>query len=395
MSSRSGPPTPLAAAFAVALLTAILLAWTPRYWREAIPIAVISLVAVVWAILAKRIELPPQTILVALIGVWGPIELLFHLTRVPWPTTQRSIEWAMSAVCFVLGSQIVRGRANRQVFLNFLLWTITVLAVEAMLQAYLSPGKVFGLIPAGDNVVGTLYYKNQFAALMELGAPLALWRVYNGEVVSGGLCYAAMFAAAITSESRMGVILLVAEFLIFLVVMVVGRRMPLKSAVSVVAVLALLIVGAAGVAGTDAIWNRLREPDAYALRRDLLNPTMKMIPSHLWLGSGLGTWPNEYPGFATFDSGVYVNEAHNDWAQWASEGGLPFFLLMAALALWMIRPSIRSVWGLGILSVMIHSYVDYPLRDPAIAFLWFGLAGALARTEEHRSGREARTTSRE
>ncbi len=28
---------------------------------------------------------------------------------------------------------------------------------------------------------------------------------------------------------------------------------------------------------------------------------------------------------------------------------------------------------------MIHSYVDYPLRDPCLAFLWFTLAGALGR----------------
>ena len=30
---------------------------------------------------------------------------------------------------------------------------------------------------------------------------------------------------------------------------------------------------------------------------------------------------------------------------------------------------------------MIHSYVDYPLRDPSVVFLWFALAGAL--TDAH------------
>jgi hypothetical protein len=34
---------------------------------------------------------------------------------------------------------------------------------------------------------------------------------------------------------------------------------------------------------------------------------------------------------------------------------------------------------LGVLSVMVHSWVDYPLQDPAIAFLWFAMAGALTR----------------
>lgn len=369
----------LPAALGVALLTGILVAWSSRYWREAVPIAAISLVALYWALTTKRVELPRPAVLVALIGAWGPMQLAFHSTLVRWPTTQRSVEWAMCAVCFVLASQILAEKRNIAAFLNLMLWAMTALAVEAMLQMYLSPAKVFGVIPAVDSVVGTLYYKNQFAAMMELAAPIALWRVYGGATLKGGLCFAAIFAATITSASRMGVILVLAELLVFLVTMAVANGMPKRSVAYLVALLLLLGAGAALVAGTQTIWNRLREPDAYALRRNLANSTWRMIPRHPWLGSGLGTWPNEYPGFATYDAGVYVNEAHNDWAQWASEGGIPFFLLMAALTLWLAKPAVRSVWGLGILSVMVHSYVDYPLRDPALAFLWFSLAGALTR----------------
>jgi O-antigen ligase len=259
-----------------------------------------------------------------------------------------------------------------------MLWAITFLAVEAMLQMYTSPGRVFGIFPAVDGVVGTFYYKNWFAALMELGAPIALWQVYNSKIVAGGLCYAAMFAATLSSASRMGVILVLAEFVVALMLFVVGRRMRLKSALSVVGVLGLLVAAASGVAGTGKILERLQESNAYALRGTLLSSTLKMIPVHPWVGSGIGTWPSEYPRFATYDWNLYVNAAHNDWAQWASEGGVPFFLLIAALVIWLAKPSLQSVWGLGVLSVMIHSFMDYPLQDPALLFFWFTLAGALA-----------------
>jgi hypothetical protein len=53
---------------------------------------------------------------------------------------------------------------------------------------------------------------------------------------------------------------------------------------------------------------------------------------------------------------------------------------MAGLVLSIAVPSIRSIWGLGILSVMAHSYVDYPTREPALAFLWFALAGAVTQS---------------
>ena len=377
MSAPSRSNTPLATALAVALLGGILVAWSPRYWREAVPIAAISLVAIIWAIAARRVELPRHTILVVLIGAWGPIQLLLHLTRVPWLTTQRSIEWAMSAVCFILGSQILRTRRAREAFLDLLLWSITALAVAAILQMFATPGRLFGVIPVGDSVVGTLYYKNQFAAMMELAAPIALWKVYNDEVVAGGLCYAAMFAATIASASRTGVILVLAELLLFLVLMVVRRRVPLRSAAAVLAILAVLVTAASLVVGTEQIRNRFREPNSYSFRATLLDSTLRMIQVHPWVGSGLGTWPSEYPGYATFDQNNWVNEAHNDWAQWTSEGGIPFFLLMAALVVWLAGPSIQSVWGIGVLSVMVHSCVDYPTRDPALAFLWFALAGAL------------------
>jgi O-antigen ligase len=377
VKARSRADTPLAVALGVALLAGILVDWSPRYWRVSVTIAGISLVGAIWALMTRHVSLPLQTVLIALIAIWGPLQLGLHLTRAPWPTLQRSIEWATGGVCFVLGTQILRGQRSRDAFLNLMLCAMTVLAVAAMLQMYITPGKVFGIIPVGDNVVGTMYYKNWFAAMMELAAPIALWRVYNGKIFSGGLCYAAMFAATITSASRMGVVLVLAEFLVTLLLMVVGRRTPVKSAVSVVGILALLVAAASGVAGTEKIWERLREPEAYALRGTLLAATLKMIPVHPWFGSGLGTWPSEYPGFANGDSGLYVNAAHNDWAQWASEGGLPFFLLMAALAILLFKPSVESVWGIGVLGVLIHAFVDYPLQDPALACLWFAWAGGL------------------
>jgi O-antigen ligase len=119
-----------------------------------------------------------------------------------------------------------------------------------------------------------------------------------------------------------------------------------------------------------------------------------MIPAHPWLGSGLGTWTSEYPAWATYDDGTFVNEAHNDWAQWTSEGGIPFTLLMAALTISLAGPSIRSIWGLGLLAVMIHSFVDYPTRDFAIESLWFAFAGAMTKVEIRRSGSEKRSPAR-
>jgi len=95
-------------------------------------------------------------------------------------------------------------------------------------------------------------------------------------------------------------------------------------------------------------------------------------------GFGLGTWSEVYPGFARFDDGLFANQAHNDWAQWAAEGGIPFFLLMVGVAGMAIRPAFRSLWGLGLLSVFLHCCIDYPMQQrPALAALFFAMLGIL------------------
>jgi hypothetical protein len=52
--------------------------------------------------------------------------------------------------------------------------------------------------------------------------------------------------------------------------------------------------------------------------------------------------------------------------QWTAEGGLPAGIAMLSLTLWGIRPAIRSVWGIGVIAVLIHASFDYPFSRPAV-----------------------------
>ena len=85
-----------------------------------------------------------------------------------------------------------------------------------------------------------------------------------------------------------------------------------------------------------------------------------------------------YPAYATFDNGLIANQAHNDWAEWTAEGGVGFVLLLLVVASWSAARALRHPWALGVVSVFLHSLVDYPLREPALAAVMFALLGALA-----------------
>jgi O-antigen ligase len=393
VSSRQGPPVLWAVGLWAALLAGILVAWSPRYWAVSATITSVSILTVCWLIRARDIGLPRQTALVALMGMWGFLQLGLHTTLLPQLTLDNSVVWALDAGVFVLGAQILRDRAPRQLFLELLLWSLTALAVIAMLQAYGTPGRVFGIFPAIGGVTGTLLSKNQFAALMELAAPISLWYMLNRNPVPGGLCYAMILAATFTAASRAGVILVGAELIVFLGVALFTRRREAKTFLPLFAGLALLVAMASIIAGTEEITARFQDKNVYEVRGQLSDSTLRLIAERPWSGYGMGTWRAVYPRAATFDLALLANEAHNDWAQWTCDGGIPFLLLMAALVIRIAKPAVRSIWGLGILSVMAHSYVDYPIREPALSFLWFALAGAVSQFDGKRSGLVRRTHS--
>ena len=108
--------------------------------------------------------------------------------------------------------------------------------------------------------------------------------------------------------------------------------------------------------------------------------------------SGMGNWPAAYPAYATFDGESFSpSQAHNDWAQWAVEGGLPFAILMLSVAVWTFPPSAsRGLRGLGAVAVFAHCLVDYPIQRIGVALVMFSLIAALAYPDERADIHEAR-----
>jgi O-antigen ligase len=104
-----------------------------------------------------------------------------------------------------------------------------------------------------------------------------------------------------------------------------------------------------------------------------------MISTRPWQGYGLGTYSLVYPEFASFDSGYRIEHAHNDWLEWASEGGVGFLGLWATLVLPVFGRLKASPWGLGIVAVSCHAVVDFPIARFGIAAWFFILLGMIER----------------
>ena len=130
------------------------------------------------------------------------------------------------------------------------------------------------------------------------------------------------------------------------------------------------------VVGWNVIWTRLQEPNPYSVLARAAQSSLEMVRDRPVLGFGLGDRSAAYPRYAHFDDGAFVNQAHNDWVQWAAEGGRsPFFLIMLASPCGR-EPGIPVFWGVGLLAVFLHCLVDYPMQQrPALAAFFFAMLG--------------------
>jgi O-antigen ligase len=131
------------------------------------------------------------------------------------------------------------------------------------------------------------------------------------------------------------------------------------------------------VVGWGTLWQRFLASDPYAVRHEFFHSSLAMIRDRPWMGFGLGTWSTAYPAYALFDDGLFANQAHNDWAQWTVEGGVPFLLFMLWIAARSLSAAPNSLWGIGVIAVFIHSLVDYPIGRPALAGFFFVFLGVI------------------
>ncbi len=155
-------------------------------------------------------------------------------------------------------------------------------------------------------------------------------------------------------------------------------RHRLRPAFLIAAIAAAVLVFVAA-AGWQPLIERLRDPDPWAYRREAMESAVSMVRERPLMGFGLGTFRYAYPAYAVVDYGVVLNHAHNDWLEFAVEGGLPFAVLLLAAAGFAVRLGVRHPWGIGLPFVFLHGLVDFPLQVDAVLVWILLLVGAAVR----------------
>jgi hypothetical protein len=370
----------------VLLLLGILTVWVPG--RGAVgPLEAGSfLLAIVW--IARAVWQPQRLntsfLLVPLAGaiVWGLLQLLMGWTVYRFQTWNAVLNWGTNLVVFWLALEVFRSRELRSWFRSTLIRVGIVLCVLSAVPYFTAPGRIFWLFPVQYANVGPFLNRDHYSTFVQLVLPLALFEALQDrrKTLSHALMAGAMFATVIAAASRAGSLLVTLEIVVVVFLGLTPRFRLAGTTGRALSLTVLFAVVFAAMVGWEVLWNRFQDPDPFQGRRELLKSSSAMVGDRLWTGFGLGTWPTVYPAYAVtdFGLGMFANHAHNDWAEWAAEGGLPFLVLLLSVALWSARLAIMFPWGVGVVSVFCHSAVDFPMQRSALAALTFALLGAMA-----------------
>jgi O-antigen ligase len=221
----------------------------------------------------------------------------------------------------------------------------------------------------------------------------------------------AIVVGLIFSRSRTGLALgmlgILASTLVF------ARRMGAERSMRMASIVLAIVVALGAEIGLTPVLERFTNENVAAdLRWSMYSGTITGIGQFFPMGSGIGTFPDVFRRFQPGDIGQFVNNAHDDYLEWAFEGGIPALALVLIFLAFYIRrwpPVWRAQrWsrlrylqagaGIALALMGLHTFIDFNLHIPANQIYFAFLAAAFFHREtetprvERRKFREPETS---
>lgn len=322
---------------------------------------------------------------------------------------------------FFLVLMNLRHRSDMRHFVK----TIVLFGVlQALLAVYLYSAKVdyelfHFAVDHSSRTFGTFSYHNSLANYLVIclclgigllvadlrAAPLdqAGWRsravrllsVAFSEVVRLRVMLLVMVVALVLTKSRMGnAAFMLALLCVAAPILALKGRLRLKGGLLILSIIILDVFFVGQLVGFDEVAQRLNTTaieSVEGVREESLEDrsaparlAMAMVHEKPWTGRGAGTFYTTFPQYASPETRMYYDHAHNDYVEFLVEVGLPgagllaFAVLstLARSALVLQRPKSPLDMGLAlgafmaILAVLLQATVDFHFQIPANALLF-------------------------
>ncbi|MDQ6787772.1 MAG: O-antigen ligase family protein [Acidobacteriota bacterium] len=272
-----------------------------------------------------------------------------------------------------------------------------VFAFYAILQAVLSPNKIYGIYEVQfASPFGSFVNRHNFAAYMEMTIAVPLGLMFAGAVPRDKrLLYVTaiglMGIALLLSGSRGGLVSLLAE-IFFLVILTTetktARQLGVKIALAALLV-GTIITGAILIGGESSLTRfaeTAQSKDFSTYRTHIWSVTLDVIKNNFPFGTGYGAFGVAYTPYDSFNGIERVEQAHNDYLQIASDAGIVGLIIAAFFVFKLFRTGFQNTKTsntfrrgvatgalAGCFAVLIHSLFDFVLHITAVALLFITL----------------------
>ncbi len=344
-------------------------------------------------------------------------QIVLRRSAYSYITKYEGLQYVSYGIVLLIGAECVREESARKIFARVMTVFGAGYAFFALAQQLTPNGRIFWVHSPQfhGSIYGSYVNHDHYAGLMEMLVPipfvLSMGHLFRGgKRVLVGACAVLMAGTIFLSGSRGGMLAFALEVVLFAALTLGKRRSPriaLGTTAVCVLILALLIF-----VGKGQVLGRLGDLSP-GIRLEITKDSLRMFSKRPVGGWGLGTFPTVYPSYRSFYTNLFVNEAHNDYAQLLVETGLLGFGLMLWFLVLLYRyglPTSRRwefQWDgavslaalLGCTGILFHSFVDFNLQIPANAALFYVLCGLaasrlLAQSSKHRRSGELRRSER-
>jgi O-antigen ligase len=360
-------------------------------------IQLVPLPATIWSVLPGAALRTQSLAMAGLSDSWQPLSLAPVETLY---TALMAVGWA----AFVAASVALSGRAYRMLVLAVVasISSMVLIGVIQVMTAGSFPA--FYRVSDFGSLIGTFANKNHMALAMASSLPLALFLQQttakpsskpssrrgqpDGRSFATLIFYAFLVLVGVSlplTNSRAG---LAFGFLAALFVIVnLLPKLSIRARLAVFGGIALVLLALLVSPLPTALVERFGDV-ADDARWKIFDRSLPLL-NQFWLqGSGFGSYSALFMTKEKLEwlFPMFVNNAHNDFLQFAIEGGLPaltaLFLILASLVhvlvkRWRQAPAeaafLANSGAVILLLFGMHSIVDYPLRRPALIIV-FGIA---------------------
>ena len=289
-----------------------------------------------------------------------------------------------------------------------------VLAFAGIIQRLASPDAIYGLRETRDAIpFGPYVNRHHFASLMVLLSGVVLSHLLGGGVARDRKLLMAiplvlMAVAVVLTGSRGGVIAYLATFTICLAgqLRLGGRaRLPMVFGAGAFALFIVFLVVFLG--GADALLRstglQTAAEDISSGRTHFWSIAWQVFTANPIFGAGMEAFGVAFTRFDTRNGFFRVEQAHNDYLQVLADGGVIAFAIVWAFIVLLVKKGIAAFRDdqcgefqrvtrigafAGCVGVLVHSFVDFPLRTAGNAFFFLLVAAMLAapsfRSHRHR-----------